>query len=156
LPIIGPTEISFSISHIPSDNSQIGVGVFAGREAFVTLVSDPSAQETEVLTERRRGLRVAQQRPAKVFDAAANRYIGGCTADVSSSGLRLELPAWAPVAEGRTLSIHVGATGSPLASHQGMIPARVVWVGPRQLVGRSTVTVGIEYLASASAHLEAA
>jgi PilZ domain len=122
----------------------------------VTLVYDQSIHETEVLTERRRGLRVARQRPVKIFDAAANRYIGGRTADVSSSGLRLELPAWAPVAEGRTLSVYVGGAGSALVSHRSMIPARVVWVGPRELGTRSIVTVGIEYLASVSAHLEAA
>lgn len=124
----------------------------------MTLVYDQDFEQTEVLTERRRGLRVSQQRPVKVFDAAANRYVGGRTFDVSSSGLRIELPAWAPITEGKTLDVHVGmaAAGSPLVYRRSMIPARVVWVTPRLADGRATVTVGIEFLASVSAHLEAA
>lgn len=123
----------------------------------MTLVQDKFAHEYEIFTERRRGLRITQHRPVKIFDAAANRYIAARTADISSSGLRLELPAWAPVSEGKTLSIHVGSgSPSPLIQRHHMIPARIVWVGPRSLDGKSRLTVGIEFLASASAHLRAA
>jgi hypothetical protein len=123
----------------------------------VTLVHDQTDHEYETLTERRRGLRIMQHRPVKIFDAAADRFIAGRTADISSSGLRIELPAWAPIVEGKTLSVHVGAaTGSPLVQRHSMVSARVVWVGPRRLDGQSRVTVGIEFLASASAHLRAA
>src|ERR1700679_1659721 len=124
---------------------------------FVTLVQDQTDHEYETLTERRRGLRVNQHRPVKIYDATADRYIAGQTSDVSSSGLRIELPAWAFVAEGKTLAVCIGSmSGSPLISRHSMISARVVWVGPRRLTGRAVVTVGIEFLASASAHRAAA
>ena len=124
----------------------------------MTLVYDESQEEMATLTERRRGLRITQQRPVKVFDAAANRYVGGRTADISSNGLRLELPAWAPVAPGKMLHVHVGigASGSPLANRRNMMPARVIWVAPRLADSRATVSIGIEFLASVAAHLDAA
>jgi hypothetical protein len=127
------------------------------KEMFVTLVQDTAAHDNETLTERRRGLRIMQHRPVKVFDSTADRYIPGRTSDISSSGLQIQLPAWAPVSEGKTLAVHVGAdAGMPLVNRHSMISARVVWVGPRKLDGRSLVSVGIEFLASVSAHLEAA
>ena len=43
--------------------------------------------------ERRRGLRIRQARPIKVFEPTSSRYFGGQTQDVSSTGLRLELPS---------------------------------------------------------------
>jgi len=107
--------------------------------------------------ERRRGLRVRQQRPVKVYDAGAGRYFGGQTEDVSTTGLRLELPAWAPVRPGETLAIHVGLgpRGDCLANRRQMIPARVVWVN-RQAGRRARLEVGVEFLASIAAHLDAA
>jgi PilZ domain len=124
---------------------------------FVTLVHDQTDHEYETLIERRRGLRVSQHRPVKIFDTTADRYIAGRTTDVSSSGLQIQVPVWAPVMEGNTLAVHIGSgAGSPLVQRRSMIPARVVWVGPRDMSGRSFVTVGIEFLASVSAHLAAA
>jgi hypothetical protein len=122
----------------------------------VTLVQDYTAEECETLTERRRGLRITQSRPVKIFDATANRYIAGCTMDTSSSGLRLQMPAWAPVMEGKTLAVYVASAGMPLMNSQSMVPARVVWVGPRKLDGQATVSIGVEFLANVSARLEAA
>lgn len=124
----------------------------------MTLVYDPADQEAALMTERRRGLRIAQQRPVKVFDAAANRYIGGRTADICSNGLRLELPAWAPVEPGKTIDVFVeaGIGGSSLVNRRNMITARVVWVGSRDMRARECVAVGVEFLASAAAHLDAA
>ena len=43
--------------------------------------------------ERRRGLRISQQRPVKVFEPSSARYFPGQTADISATGLRIELPA---------------------------------------------------------------
>lgn len=107
--------------------------------------------------ERRRGLRVRQQRPVKVYDAGAGRYFGGQTEDISTTGLRLELPAWAPVRPGETLAIHVGLSprGDCLANRRQMIPARVVWVN-RQAGRRARLEAGVEFLASIAAHLDAA
>jgi hypothetical protein len=123
----------------------------------MTLVCDETLHAEELLTERRRGLRVRQQRPVKIFDPSANRYVGGQTQDVSSSGLQLELPAWAPVVPGKTLEVLVGVgpTGSPLATRRSMVPARVVWVN-RTPGKRGQLSVGVQFLASLAAHLDAA
>jgi hypothetical protein len=108
--------------------------------------------------ERRRGLRIQQTRPIKVFEPTGSRYFGGQTQDVSSTGLRLQLPCSMPVCPGKLLSIHVGLseTGQTLANRRNMIPARVVWVNrPRQSDAR-TLSIGVEFLASISAQLDAA
>ncbi len=54
-------------------------------------ISEQEAQAEEGI-ERRRGLRIQQTRPIKVFEATASRYFGGQTQDVSATGLRVELP----------------------------------------------------------------
>jgi hypothetical protein len=107
--------------------------------------------------ERRRGLRIMQERPIKVYEPTAARYFGGQTQDVSTTGLRLELPASMPVRPGKLLSIHVGLNdaGQPLANRRQMIPARVVWV-TRSSDATRTVSAGIEFLASIAAQLDAA
>ncbi|HVT89380.1 MAG TPA: PilZ domain-containing protein [Tepidisphaeraceae bacterium] len=106
-------------------------------------------------SERRRGLRIAQQRPVKVFEPSSTRFIGGQTHDVSTTGLRIELPVSSPIQEGKLLSIHVGAgdAGPSLANRRQMIPARVVWID------RGTgakLMAGVEFFTSISAHLDAA
>ena len=107
--------------------------------------------------ERRRDLRIMQTRPIKIYEPTASKYFGGQTQDVSSTGLRLELPASMPVRPGKLLSIHVGLNeqGQPLANRRQMIPARVVWVKRPQQISR-TVSIGIEFLASITAQLDAA
>jgi hypothetical protein len=106
--------------------------------------------------ERRRGLRIAQSRPVKVFEPSASRYFPGETKDVSATGLRLELPRSAPLIAGKLLNIHVGLSesGSALANRRSMIPARVVWVDRSQR--GSKLIAGIEFVATTDAHLEAA
>jgi hypothetical protein len=105
--------------------------------------------------ERRRGLRIHQARPVKVFEHAASRYFGGQTHDISATGLRLELPSSAAIRPDKLLSIHVGLSeqGSTLANRRQMIPARVVWVN-RTPDGK--LMTGVEFLASIAAHLDAA
>lgn len=108
--------------------------------------------------ERRRGLRIEQNRPIKVFEPIVSRYFGGETRDVSSTGLRLELPSSMPVRPGKLLTIHVGlsATGQPLANRREMIPARVVWVDRSGDGSGRTISAGIEFVASTAAQLDAA
>jgi hypothetical protein len=108
-------------------------------------------------TERRRGLRIRQNRPVKVYEPTTSRYFGGQTEDISVTGLRVELPAYAPVRIGEVLSIHVGLnqTGQTLANRRGMIPARVVWVSRANRIG-GKLECGVEFLASIAAHLDAA
>ena len=129
----------------------------------MTLVTEQNLDEApetiESGSERRRGLRVRQERPVKVFEPAAGRYFGGRTADISAAGLRLELPRSVLVRPGSVLSIHVGVAdgGSVLANRRQMIPARVVWVDLRaDLEGAGKLTVGVEFMTSISAQLDAA
>ena len=108
-------------------------------------------------SERRRGLRIRQARPIKVYDAAAARYFGGQTEDISATGLRIELPVYAPIEPGDTLNIHVGLNGlgQTLANRRQMMPARVVWVN-RESGIRGRLEAGVEFVTSIAAHLDAA
>jgi PilZ domain len=121
-------------------------------------VVDPIVDESDIAgSERRRGLRIAQNRPVKVFESASGRYLGGQTEDISSTGLRIELPASSPVVPGKIVCIHVGlnASGQTLANRRQMIPARVVWT--RRLSANSAKLIaGVEFLASIAAHRDAA
>jgi hypothetical protein len=85
------------------------------------------------------------------------RYFGGQTADISSTGLRIELPVSAPVRAGEVLSVHVGLNraGETLANRRGMMAAKVVWVD-RSRAGTGKLLAGIEFVASSAAHLDAA
>ncbi len=114
--------------------------------------------ESADTVERRRGLRIRQARSVKVYDAAAARYFGGQTEDISATGLRIELPSYAPVEPGDTLSIHVGLSekGQPLANRRQMLPARVVWVNRADRSLRGRVELGVEFLTTIAAHLDAA
>jgi hypothetical protein len=126
---------------------------------MLTLAQNHPAQaETDGGAERRRGLRIAQNRPIKIFEPTVSRYFGGKTHDVSSTGLRLELPTSMPLIPGKLLSIHVGLSsqGQPLANRRSMIPARVVWVNRSNEFSRPTQFAGVEFLASISAELDAA
>ena len=112
----------------------------------------------EAGSERRRGLRIRQQRPVKIFEPMAGRYFGGQTEDVSSTGLRLELPVSASVRPGESLHIHVGLNhcGQSLANRKQMLAARIVWVnrGGSRINGK--LQAGVEFLSSIAAHLDAA
>ena len=118
---------------------------------------DELLNATESGTERRRGLRIRQNRPVKVFEPTTSRYFGGQTEDISATGLRVELPAFAPVRVGEILNIHVGLNqcGQSLANRRSMVPARVVWVNrARRIDGK--LETGVEFLSSIAAHLDAA
>ena len=127
------------------------------------LLSEPMTQDAAAElaaadgTERRRGLRIRQNRPIKVYEPTTSRYFGGQTEDISVTGLRVELPAYAPVRVGEVLSIHVGLSqsGQTLANRRSMIPARVVWVTRGSRLD-SKLEAGVEFLASIAAHLDAA
>jgi hypothetical protein len=128
---------------------------------MTTLLEQPRLsfdhREEETGSERRRGLRIRQNRPVKVLDTVGGKYFGGRTEDVSVTGLRIELPANAAVRTGEMLSIHVGlsSTGGTLANRRQMIPARVVWVS-RKHFRSPTLTAGVEFTASIGAQLDAA
>src|SRR5437763_38666 len=96
--------------------------------------------------ERRRGLRIRQARPVKVFEPTGSRYFGGQTEDISATGLRVELPLSATVRPGRLVNIHVGlsAQGEALANRRQMMSARVVWISRDPRLGQGKLTAGIE------------
>ena len=112
-----------------------------------------------VPSERRRGLRIRQNRPVKVYEPTTSRYFGGQTCDVSSTGLRIELPASMPVAEGKVVNIHVGLNeiGQALANRRSMIPAKIVWL-ERSVDGnrQPRLMAGVEFVASIAARRDAA
>jgi hypothetical protein len=133
----------------------------ARREAYQMLLISPDtngrdARQSNATLERRRGLRIRQHRPIKVFEPALSRYFGGQTEDISATGLRIEVPMSAPIREGKLVNIYVGlnAAGQTLANRRHMIAARVIWIDRRSSANR--IIAGIEYLASAAAHVDAA
>lgn len=118
---------------------------------------DDDGRDGRSLTlERRRGLRIRQNRPIKVFEPTLSRYFGGQTEDISATGLRIELPMSTPIREGKILNVHVGlnAAGQTLANRRQMLPARVVWID--RTSNRTKMLAGIEFLASVAAHVDAA
>ena len=112
----------------------------------------------DTISERRRGLRVRQNRPVKIFEPLGSRYFGGQTGDISSTGLRIEMPAYAAVRPGETLSIHVGLShrGESLANRRQMIPVRVVWVNRDPAGTSGKLEAGVEFLANIAARRDAA
>lgn len=110
------------------------------------------------VTERRRGLRIRQNRPIKIFEPRSHRYFGGQTEDLSATGLRIELPLSTPVREGEIVNIHIGLghRGEPLAYRRKMVPARVIWVRREHDLASGRLMAGVEYVASIAAHLDAA
>ena len=121
-------------------------------------LTQPMIDDTEATdgSERRRGLRIRQNRALKIFASASSRYFGGQTCDISATGLRIELPAFATVRLGETVTVHVGpnAAGMALANRRSMIPARVVWID--RSVGHNTMEAGVEFISNIAAHLDAA
>lgn len=119
---------------------------------------DHASESHAFRAERRRGLRIRQKRPVKVLEPHLGRYYGGQTADISSTGLRIELPASTPLEPGALLTIHVGLTqaGESLANRRGMIPARVVWIDRRLQSPRDRIVLGVEFVTSMAAQSDAA
>ena len=119
---------------------------------------DTSDRRAASGSDRRRGLRIEQDRPIKVYDPLSSRYFGGKTCDVSSTGLRIELPASIPVREGKTISVHVGLNdqGQALANRRSMIPAKIVWIERSTEFGNPKLMAGVEFVVSIAAHLDAA
>lgn len=102
--------------------------------------------------ERRRGLRITQHRPVKLFDPVTSRYVAGQTRDVSTTGLQLELPVSSPVIVGRLVHVHVGTSAGSegLAQRRGMMPARIVWVR-RSVDASGRMTAGVELVTRVAA-----
>jgi len=109
-------------------------------------------------SERRRGLRLRQNRPIKIYEPMSCRFIGGQTEDVSATGLRISVPISSHLRDGSIVNVHVGLSegGQPLANRREMMQARVVWVDRPLNMRSGTLQAGIEFTASIAAHLDAA
>ena len=114
-------------------------------------LADRQSSPTPANPERRRGLRIKQQRPVKLYEPRTARYYPGQTADISASGLRLSLPLSTPIIAGHTLSLHV-ASHCSFASRSQMVEAKVIWM---QREG-SQLVAGLELLSSAAVLARAA
>jgi c-di-GMP-binding flagellar brake protein YcgR len=120
------------------------------------MLTEPMTRKEATGAERRRGLRIRQERPVKIYEPNRGRYFGAQTCDVSTTGLRIELPTGAAVSLGEILNIHVGLShsGNALANRRTMMPARVVWVEPGTDAGRTEA--GIEFVSDIESYRRAA
>jgi hypothetical protein len=105
--------------------------------------------------ERRRGLRIRQARPIKLFDPSAARFAAGRTCDISADGLRIELPILAPVYAEQIVYVHISEScdGHAQATQKQLVPAKIIWVDRTR---RDALTAGIELLTNISVHRDAA
>jgi len=117
-------------------------------------LAQPIAPKSNSNAERRRGLRIRQCRPVKVYEPRTSRYFPGRTADISASGLRLNLPLSIPIIPGSILSLHVDLNkpGDSIASRRQMQEARVIWTRREQ----DSLITGLELLHSAAIQSSAA
>ncbi|HEV8606273.1 MAG TPA: PilZ domain-containing protein [Tepidisphaeraceae bacterium] len=125
---------------------------------MLTLVEGRETPTPANLAERRRGLRIRQCRPVKVYEPRTSRYFPGRTADISANGLRLKLPLSTPVLAGSTLCLHIGLDkpGDTLASRRHMLDARVIWTRRDNNGAEGQLTAGLELLATAAIQVHAA
>ncbi|HMO27490.1 MAG TPA: PilZ domain-containing protein, partial [Tepidisphaeraceae bacterium] len=101
--------------------------------------------------DRRADPRVVCEHAIKLHDARSRRYIAGRTCDLSSTGMRLEVPAWAPIELGAAVSVYVAEDRPRLAPHSAMKPARVVWIDRgNDEPARRTITLGLQLLQPAA------
>ena len=101
--------------------------------------------------ERRRGLRIKQQRAVKVYEPRTSRYYPGQTADISAGGLRVSMPLSTPIIPGHVLCLHVAANCS-FASRRQMLEAKVIWMRR----DGAELLAGFELLPSAAIQSKAA
>lgn len=102
--------------------------------------------------DRRRGMRIALDRPVKLLEPRLRRYIAGRTRDASASGLKLELPGSAPLGVGARVQVLLGIDGdAAVASQREMLPARIVWMQRGSVGARQRLLAGVELVHAALA-----
>lgn len=108
--------------------------------------------------ERRRGLRVRRNHPVKVYEPSLGRYFGGQTEDISTTGLRIELPASAPIRPGKVLNVFIASVsdGQALAHRRQMQPVRVIWTDRMSQCVRGRLIAGVEFVSAIAARVDAA
>jgi PilZ domain len=122
---------------------------------MLTLATKTAPENSPTAAERRRGLRIRQCRPVKIYEPRTSRYFPGRTADISATGLRLSLPLSVPIIPGSTVSLHIGMDkpGDALATRRHMLDARIIWTRRDQSDGQ--LIAGLELLTSAAAQAAA-
>jgi hypothetical protein len=102
--------------------------------------------------DRRRAVRVQQQRPVKVYEPFVSRFFSGRMCDVSSTGMCLEFASWVTLRPGRVIHVHVGVAteGQPLPNRRNMIPARVVWQTSEKALNNTSLHISDHSLESSS------
>jgi hypothetical protein len=97
--------------------------------------------------ERRCSTRVRISRPIRVIDLIIGRHAAGRSRDVSSTGMKVEIPATNGIQEGDTIQVDVGTLAGvgPLFGRPRVIPARVVWIRRESKMLRPMLTAGVEF-----------
>ena len=110
-------------------------------------------QEATLQLDRRRDMRLPQEREVRIGEPYAGRSFDGVTLDISSTGMRLRLAPDCRLRVGRLLNVHVGlnAFGCSLANRRSVITARVVWLQNEEACEGGFVVAGIELLMNVSA-----
>ena len=125
--------------------------------ALMAQTTEAHDEQALKLSERRHGLRIRRNHPIKVYEPRLGRYFGGQTEDISSSGLRIELPASAPIRAGKILNVFVApAAEGQLAHRRQMLPVRVVWTDRVSQCVRGRLVAGVEFLSGIAAQIDAA
>ena len=121
---------------------------------MLTLADRRRSPSPANLAERRRGLRIKQSRPVKIYEPRTSRYFPGQTADISLNGLRLTLPLSTPIVAGGTVCLHIASAHAncALACRRQMIQAKVVWMQRE----RNELLAGLELLSTAAIQTSAA
>lgn len=114
---------------------------------FDDTLSDAIGLTDRMVIERRTSTRVRICRPVKVIDLSVGRHAAGRSRDVSSTGMKVEIPATNHIHEGDTIHVDVGTLGGvgPLRGRPHVIPARVVWIRRESKLVRPMLTAGIEF-----------
>src|SRR5688572_3731481 len=121
-------------------------------------LADRNGKQGAAMAERRRGLRIRQCRPVKMYEPRTSRYFPGRTADISATGIRLKLPLSVPIIPGSMVSLHIGVKSSSdsLGSRRHMLDARVVWTRRDPSDPQGQLVAGLELLAAAAIQVSAA
>jgi hypothetical protein len=113
----------------------------------ISLGFDSPTDSDPLSLERRVAARVRLSRPVRVIALSSGRHMAGKSRDVSSTGMRLELPVSNAIVEGEAVQLDIGSLAGvgPLRSRRSVVAARVVWVKRENKLVRPMLTAGVEF-----------
>lgn len=108
---------------------------------------DTDRDDTMMIERRHGGSRVKIARPIRVVELCSGRHIAGRSRDISSTGMRLEIPVSNTLRPGDAVQVDVGTLSGigPLTGRRRVIAARVVWVNRQHKMLRPLLTLGVEF-----------